>query len=92
MHRDPNALHSDSHQALQHVSVGEIYYHYKNPDKHYKIIAVALQEATEEPCIVYETMHGENGGLVWVRNLEDWLSMVDTDQGMVQRFTKLSQS
>lgn len=73
------------------VEVGAFYRHYRNPEKRYKVLAVALQEDTEEVCVVYQTSH--SSGLIWVRNLEDWLSIVENSAGqMVHRFEKIEET
>lgn len=71
--------------AKQSVVVGGTYAHYKSPDKTYAVLSVGLQEDSEQPCVVYQTSHPS--GLIWVRNLDDWLAMVENDEGkLVPRF------
>ncbi|MCA9390430.1 DUF1653 domain-containing protein, partial [candidate division WWE3 bacterium] len=64
-------------EATAKVAVGQKYCHYKNPDRFYEVIALGFQEASEDLCVVYKSLYGE--GFVWVRNLDDWLSTVETD-------------
>lgn len=82
-----NAILSD---AKEKVEVGGKYIHYKHPDRNYTVLHVGLQEATEEPCVVYQTSH--SSGLIWVRNLDDWLAKVENEKGeIVSRFTKIEE-
>jgi hypothetical protein len=59
----------------QQVQVGQIYSHYKSPEKSYTIIAVGLIEETETPCVIYQAQYGEK--LVWVRTLNNFLEEVE---------------
>lgn len=72
-------------EAKKLVEVGGMYVHYRSPDKPYKVLAVALLEASEEPCVVYQALHNS---VVWVRALDSWLSMVSHEGRMVPRFQK----
>ncbi len=66
------------------VEVGGLYSHYRNPDNHYKILAVGFIEATEEPCVIYQALYGEN--LTWVRTADEFLSEVEFEGKTVPRF------
>lgn len=74
-------------QAATVVEVGAIYEHYKKLK--YSVIAIALQEETGEPCVIYKAEYGEN--LVWSRPLSGWLEQVDVNGQTVQRFTKIQE-
>lgn len=65
------------------VSVGSKWYHHKNSEKIYVVIAVGLQESTEELCIIYKN---ELDDIVWVRNLNSFIGYADIDNKSVQRF------
>lgn len=71
--------------AAQQVDVGAEYEHYKHT--RYKVIAVALIEATNEPCVVYQAQYGERA--TFVRPLEDWLAQVAVEGRLVPRFAKV---
>ncbi|HEY1074324.1 MAG TPA: DUF1653 domain-containing protein [Patescibacteria group bacterium] len=73
--------------AQGQVEVGAKYQHYMSDEKFYTVMAVALQEETEAPCVVYQTSH--SSGLIWVRNLDDWLSTVVKDGKSVPRFRRI---
>ncbi len=68
------------------IKSGEIYYHYKNPDKCYKIIAVGLGEEYEEPEIIYQALYGKQ--LIWTRKWSIWNTYVSHNGETVPRFTK----
>ena len=67
--------------AGQQVKVGGVYAHYKNRDNHYKVIGFGIQEATDKICVIYQ---GFDNKLLFVRDLDDWLSKPSSD---VERFT-----
>jgi hypothetical protein len=83
-HSSMESLEHKVRTAQEQVLIGATYQHYKTRG-FYKVLHIALQEATEEPCVVYEN----SVGLIWVRNLDDWLAMVRDDDGrLVPRFEK----
>ncbi len=71
--------------AAQQVDVGAEYEHYKH--MRYKVIAVALIESTNKPCVVYQAQYGERA--TFVRPLEDWLAQVAVEGRLVPRFAKV---
>lgn len=52
---------------------GEIYRHFKQ--KLYQIIAIAINEATEEEMVVYQALYGDYG--IYVRTLKNFMEPVD---------------
>lgn len=71
-------------KVSESVEIGQIYCHYKNPDNKYEVVALGFLEASETPCVAYKALYGE--GFVWVREFDDWMSVVQTDLGEVRRF------
>ena len=71
-----------AHQA--DLIPGTLFTHYKNKD--YEIIALASDEATENPVVVYRALYGDYG--VWVRRLESFCETVTVDGVSKERFTK----
>ncbi|HYH74790.1 MAG TPA: DUF1653 domain-containing protein [Candidatus Saccharimonadales bacterium] len=71
--------------AQQQVMAGARYMHYKQHI--YKVLAVALLEADNEPCVVYQAEYGE--AVTWVRPVSSWMQTVTVDGKTVPRFTKL---
>lgn len=67
------------------IKIGDIYYHYRSPDKHYKVLSIALDESSEKPMVVYQSLYGKN--LVWTRNLDIWNQLVEHNNNPVARFS-----
>ncbi len=66
---------------------GEIYRHYKREGE-YKIVCVAVIEATKEPCVVYEALYENAEHQFWVRPLTDFCASVENEHGdLVSRFS-----
>ena len=74
-------------KAATAVEVGAIYEHYKHLK--YTVVAVALQEETGEPCVIYQAEYGEH--LIWSRPLSSWQKQIDVDGKKVQRFTRITE-
>ncbi|MBU0570359.1 DUF1653 domain-containing protein [Patescibacteria group bacterium] len=74
-------------KARKRVWVGAKYYHFKNPKDLYVIEQIGVLENTEEVCVVYKALYGEE--IVWIRTLENFLSKKETEKGEVVRFTKV---
>jgi hypothetical protein len=85
-HKNNSELLDRVNSAQEHVAVGSLYYHYKNPTQPYSVLAIALQEDTGEPCVVYQALHDKS--ITWVRNLSDWTTIVEDEGGNnVPRFS-----
>jgi hypothetical protein len=56
---------------------GEVYYHYKDPNKYYLVLHVGYQEEDQSPCVIYQALYGERK--IWVRNVSVWCSKATTD-------------
>ncbi len=72
-------------RAAEQVTVGAEYEHYKH--MRYKVLQVALLEATNEPCVVYRAQYGER--LIFVRPVANWLEQVEIEGRLVPRFAKV---
>ncbi len=88
-HTPLSELSKRTNKAKEKVEVGAVYCHWKDPDKLYVIESVGLLEETEEPCVIYKALYGEE--LIWIRTLEDFTSEVQAEEGEAQRFTKVKQ-
>lgn len=76
-------------EAQEKVVVGGLYAHYKDPEnKRYTVVALALDEATESPRVVYRALYGD--GLTWIRTVEDLTATVQTPTGEQPRFALIS--
>lgn len=64
------------------VRAGQIYRHYKG--KLYSIVKIGLKEDTMEPMVVYRDERQ-----VWIRSLTDFTQLVNTESGIVERFTRV---
>jgi hypothetical protein len=74
-------------EAKQQVEVGALYFHYRSPGQSYKVLSLALDEATEEPCVVYQALYGSQ--LIWVRSVKAWCECLDYKGQLVSRFIKI---
>ena len=72
-------------KAQQQVVVGGTYYHYRSPDKHYQVVNLAIDEATDKVVVIYKPLYLE-AELLWTRSLDIWCENVEG----VPRFTKVS--
>lgn len=77
-------LKEDLERAAKLVRVGGIYSHYKNPLNQYKVVSVAVQEATEKICVIYQALYGEK--LLFVRDLDIWVENVVVHGKKMARF------
>lgn len=71
-------------QAEQEVKIGGLYAHYRQPELLYKVLAIAINESTEEPCVVYQALYGDK--LIWVRALSVWSEQVEHQGKTILRF------
>lgn len=74
-------------QAGKVVGVGDYYRHFKNPDNHYRVEFLAIQESTEDVCVGYRAMYGQK--LLFTRPLKVFLETVEKDGKKVPRFEKI---
>ena len=72
-------------KATEQVTVGGRYMHYKQLN--YKVVAVALREEDNEPCVIYQAEYGDN--VTWIRPVSSWIEEVEVGGKKVKRFTKL---
>ena len=79
---------NDVDNALQIVrSLGDVFHpgdywtHYKGGV--YKIMALAVNENTAEPVVVYQSCKHDT---IWVRPLSNWSEDVQLSTGVVKRF------
>ncbi len=73
---------------MDEPKVGEIYRHYKR-NSEYKIICIAVIEATKESCVVYEALDPTTDHRFWVRPIEDFCAMVELEGAFVPRFVRV---
>jgi hypothetical protein len=90
----PNEAHEEQTQAqlsaklakvTQQVVVGAQYVHYKQLS--YRVLAVALREEDNEPCVIYQAEYGDK--LTWIRPVASWIEDVTVGGKTIKRFTKI---
>ena len=72
------------------ISTGR-YRHYKG--KEYEVLGMALHSETLDSMVVYKPLYETPDvppGTLWVRPSAMFLEMVETEDGTVQRFTRLT--
>lgn len=84
MKSDHTALQNKLTSAQSSVRVGDVYSHYKHPERHYKIIALAFLESSEEMCVVYKSLYEPH--FSWIRPLSNFLESVMVDGKSIPRF------
>jgi len=87
MHKSHKTLLKELEEAASVVPIGSLYYHYKNPQLYYKVINLAITEADDTICVIYEAQYDDN--LVFVRPLKSWLDKVEWNGTTTDRFTLL---
>lgn len=71
--------------AAQQVAVGARYMHYKQLS--YKVLALALREEDNEPCVVYQAEYGDR--ITFIRPVANWVEEVEVDGKKVMRFERI---
>ena len=67
------------------AQVNELYYHYKTPDRYYRVLHIGLDEETEKVVVIYQAQYGSH--LVWVRDIDRWCDRIEIDNNtIVSRF------
>lgn len=87
MQKPEAELAAELKQAEQLVVIGALYSHYKDPGQSYRVINLAVQEADETICVVYQAQYGSN--LIFTRPLYSWVAQVEFNGNLVPRFTKI---
>ena len=72
-------------KARENVVVGARYQHYKQLS--YLVTDVALWEATNEACVIYQAEYGDQ--ITFIRPLTNWLETVDVEGVQIPRFNKI---
>jgi hypothetical protein len=66
------------------IKPGQIYYH-SDPNKHYEVLLIAIDESTESPMIIYRALYGKK--IIWSRLESIWSQQVrNKDNEFVSRF------
>jgi len=70
------------------IQVGQIWSHYKRPDRRYEIIAIGKNSETLDEMVVYKALYqGEfKFGQIWCRSLNEFLGTLTKDGKEINRF------
>lgn len=77
-------LQKELEEAQKRIIIGGTYSHYKQPENHYTVVALGVQEATDKLCVIYRAEYDEK--LLFVRDVDSWLSKPEVDGKYVERF------
>lgn len=88
-HLSQETLKQQLDAASKKVKIGSLYSHLKHPDKLYRISELAVIEATEEICVIYQAQYGAK--LTFVRPLSNWLEVVQKDGVEIPRFKEVTE-
>jgi len=83
-HKTQDELQSELEKVKRRVGIGDLYYHYKHPEKYYVVEFVGFLESNEEVCVGYRSLYGK--GILWVRMLADFTAEVEVNGEKVKRF------
>ncbi len=83
-HKNHQQLHHELEEAHELVKVGGVYAHFKYPKNTYKVLELAVLEATSEVCVIYQATYDEK--LIFVRPLSSWLETPEWEGKKVARF------
>ncbi|MDX2776005.1 DUF1653 domain-containing protein [Streptomyces caniscabiei] len=72
--------------ASQQITVGGTYSHFKQPQAMYKVLHLAVNEADDVICVVYQAQYGDH--LIFVRPLESWQQRIKRNDQTVDRFLR----
>lgn len=87
-HQSSETLEQLVKTAQTKIQVNQIYQHYKDSTKTYRIIAIALDEASESVSIVYQALYAPH--LTWIRPITNFLEAVTWEGKPVTRFQLIS--
>jgi hypothetical protein len=83
--------HSELNQSIEDarklVELGAIYKHYKYPERDYKVLGFAIQEATQKVAIIYQDVSKPDSPQ-FCRDLYSWLENVEWKGEIIPRFRK----
>lgn len=89
MHKTQISLANEITVAKKKVEIGADYYHYKDQNRTYKVLNIAVTEDDDQLSVIYQAQYGKN--IIFVRPLKSWLSQVVWQGNSKQkRFTKVT--
>jgi hypothetical protein len=87
-HTDESTLVTELEAVKNMIYPGDVYHHYKDPAKLYKILGVSLLESTEEVAIIYQSLYGHK--ITWVRTWKNWSESVEYNGVLYPRFKQVN--
>ena len=66
-----------------------VYYHYKDPLKHYEVIGVGQNTETDEFEVIYKPLY-ESEVEYWTRSYTMFVGSIEKDGKIIPRFTKVN--
>lgn len=88
-HLSEDQLLASLDRARAIVEVGAVYSHYRDSQAKYRVMGIAIIEATQEPGVIYQKESGSLRGTTWIRPVRSWLELVETESGTVPRFQRV---
>ena len=89
MHISHTELNQRIKAASAQVILGSIYKHYKYPERDYKVLGFAIQEASQKVCVRYRNSK-EDDAPEFIRDLDSWLETVEWEGKTIPRFSLVS--
>lgn len=87
-HLSHDELNNRIAEAASKVIIGGVYRHYKYPDRKYFVEKIAIQEESQNVCVIYKDIASLSAPS-FVRDLGSWLEHVEWEGKMVPRFLRL---
>ncbi|MDP2670365.1 MAG: DUF1653 domain-containing protein [bacterium] len=87
-HKSYEAMKKTLEDITQKIPVGSVRYHRKNPDHHYLIIDMVIDEATDSTLVIYERTPSING-VHFARLTSIFLEELETANGHQSRFVQV---
>lgn len=90
-HLSESELLAQLEKARKKVEIGALYLHYRNPTQPYKVLDLAIIEATQEVGVIYRKENGSKALqlVVWIRPLSSFLEKIPFEGKQVERFKKI---
>lgn len=87
-HRSSEELRQDLLEAQKQVRIHGRYRHYKG--QQYLVVGLVVIESTDKVGVLYRAEYAGFEDIVFLRPLEEFLSSVETNEGVAARFALVS--
>lgn len=90
-HKSEKELQLELKKARNIVHVGSFYRHYRDPHGCYKVLDLAIIEATQEVGVIYQKEFGSDAlkSIIWIRPLSSWIEKVSNEGILCPRFERV---